>query len=105
MKGTVIIIPADVHKPIEQQEFAAPPTLEFLQGSVGGYIELVPYFHKYESHSCAAFCNEEGKHRKLTYNTRATVLWHAQTASMGNDDYLVGDVVILYGDEDFMSAL
>ena len=75
---------------VEVEHVTAPP-LRFLQESVGGHIELVPFFTKYKGRNCKAFCNGD---RKLPVNDYAT-----KAAGM----VLVGDVIILVGDDDFLS--
>lgn len=42
-----------------------PNTLEAMQAEVGGYIEVVPV-----DRSCAIICNEEGRLKGMTYNTK-----------------------------------
>lgn len=42
-------------------EFESDPGLEKLQEAVGGYIERVPYFHKYKGRPCDVIVDEEGK--------------------------------------------
>ena len=110
MKGTVIKITS--RGEISKEEITSPPSLKFLQSSVGGFIESVPFFGKVvlgedQSLRCRAFCNEEGKIRGLPYNEKATHLWYE---SMGETyesypDILVGDVVIICGDEELLDQL
>jgi hypothetical protein len=82
----------------------APPELEQLQGNVGGFIELIPAFNAFEGKPCVAFCNEEGKLRGLQPNSKATVMWEFINGKSPRD-CLVGPVVILTGDKEFMEAL
>jgi hypothetical protein len=79
-----------------------PLTLEFMQTCVGGPIEVVPHFTTYMSSRCVAFCNEEGKLRDLPVNKEATMLWRQQ---FNNPDILVGNILIVTGDEEFMESL
>lgn len=96
-----------------QEELSTPPSLEFLQKMVDGYIEVVPYFDTIvvdgTLHQCVAYCNEEGKLNGLSVNGRATVFWadavERKFKSRRLNDVLVGDVVILFGDDEFMSEL
>jgi hypothetical protein len=76
------------------------PSLTELQTAVGGYIETIPIFTEYAGNPCVAFCNEEGKLMNMPMNKRANDLWGIST-----DDKLVGDVVIITGDEAFLAAL
>jgi Domain of unknown function (DUF3846) len=50
-----------------------------LKTAVGGWIETLPYFNKFEvdgkQKSCVAYCNEEGKLTGLPYNAPARALW------------------------------
>lgn len=73
------------------------PALDALQKAVGGYIETVPLFTRYEGRPCAAYCNEDGKVNGLPANKAATALWAAQPQTKGQPlgDFLVGDVVIV----------
>ena len=79
------------------------PPLDVLQKGVGGYIETVPFFNKYEGKQCKAFCNEEGKLHNLPLNEHATALWVEQVGSVS--DVLMGDVVILSGTPLFMRQI
>lgn len=91
--------------------FVSPPTLDFLQAAVGGLIEAVPAFNTIEQGGqvapCVAFCNEEGKLEGQTLNVPATALWLAAQRRDGVsiDDVLLGQVVILTGDDEFMESL
>jgi hypothetical protein len=102
VRGVLTIIPVG-NGAVSSKELAAPPALKDLQGGVGGDIEIVPYFTRYEGKPCVAFCNEHGKlHLGLPVNRRATILWHGQRAI---NDYLVGPVVIVTGDKQLMREL
>lgn len=114
MKGYMEII--SPNGSIHTTKLDAPPTLEQLHDGVGGYIELVPMFdtivHGGEVHECIAYCNEEGKLHGLPVNHHATKLWdsalrrrHPGAEERRREhDYLVGSIVILYGDKAFMDA-
>ena len=79
-----------------------PPPYEVLKELIDGYIELVPGFNKFQDEHCIAYCNEEGKLLGLQRNDMATKLWLQQHSTK---DYFRGNVIILYGDDDFMEAL
>jgi hypothetical protein len=87
------------------------PSLDFLQQAVGGDIEVVPYFGTIEHGGkvvrCAVFCNEHGKMNRLPVNRPVTSLWQAAQQRSGVEiaDRLVGRVVVLTGDDEFMEAL
>lgn len=100
MKGQLTVIKTD--GTITVTELSAAPALEILQKSVGGWLETVPYFAKYEGKPCVAFCNEEGKIRELPFNSVASDLWWSQFPT---SDALFGDIVILRGDKKFLGAL
>ena len=102
MKGKFIIIRASGK--IEATEITEQPGLAALQVAVGGYLETVPAFDKYDGQDCVAFCNEEGKLRKLPFNSKATLLWDEATGG-AFDDILVGDVVIITGDDELLEAM
>ena len=104
MKGTMTIISPNGTQ--HKTEHTKPVALDVLQQSVGGYIEIVPHFTKYNNKPCVAFCNEEGKLEQLPYNHVATTAWMVAADARGiGGDELVGPVVILQGDDEFMEAL
>ena len=102
-------------------EHAVPPGLDALQKAVGGYIETVPLFetfsmHGSEPHRCVAFCNEDGKANNLLVNKAATRAWDRAMIHGGHQplidpktgrcqDILVGDIVVLIGDAEFLGAI
>jgi hypothetical protein len=102
MRGKLTIIP--VEGEITTREITEAPDYRELQSLVGGYIEAVPAWYAYKGEPCAVFCNEEGKLEGLATNVRATFAWYA---AAGGDlgDVLVGDVVIIQGDDELMRAL
>ena len=104
MKGVLTIIPAS--GAVSSKKLAAPPALEDLQGGVGGYIELVPGFNHWQGERCVAFCDEDGKRKKLPYNMRATKRWYDQMQGpFIRKDVLVGPIVIVTGDRELMEEL
>lgn len=102
MKGIKTIIKADGSLVTEGK--LEPVKLEELQAAVGGFIETVPNFETYLGKKAIAFCNEEGKIDGLPINEQATRFWR-YAAPAGFADVLVGDVVILTGDDEFMEAV
>jgi hypothetical protein len=104
MKGRLTIIPAGTGA-VSSKELAAAPRLEDLPGGVGGDIELVPGFIRYQGEPCAAFCDEDGKGKRMPVNQRATALWHAMLAPLKVNDYLVGPIVIVTGDRELLEEL
>lgn len=105
MKGTATIIKVD--GTIEMHDYDGKvPDFKVLQGFVGGYIEMIPRFSTYQGKNCVAFCNEEGKLDGLEFNSAATQAWfQAMNVVSGGGDFLVGNVVVLTGDKEFMRAL
>jgi uncharacterized protein DUF3846 len=84
--NTLVIIQPDGTETRETYE-GNEPELKQLQRAVGGLIELVQV--EFEGTNRVAFINEEGKHKRLEHNRRATEMW-------GYDhDVLVGPIVIL----------
>ena len=87
------------------------PSLDFLRTAVDGDLELVPLFETILQGDklvrCAAFCNEHGKNNGLPYNHPAQVLWKAAQAreAVEVDDYLVGKIIVITGDEELMESL
>jgi hypothetical protein len=112
MPGTMLIIHPDATAPIQEVTCSAAPSGEALQKHVDGHIELVPYFttitHAGRRHACAAFCSENGKLHGRPHNERANDLWDKALAHRGigrSGDYLVGTIVVVYGDSGFMRKL
>jgi hypothetical protein len=95
-------------------------TLEQLKAAIGGgYLEAIPRFNsiEYEGEvrACIAFCDEDGKRKSLPTNNRATLAWEVALRRTGHPglldvrgravDWLVGDIAIVFGDDEFMEAL
>lgn len=68
-------------------------TLEELQKLVGGYVERIAM-----PDGQAMYVNDEGKLNDLPYNTKATM--KLKTHGLIQDDYIVGDAVVLSYDEE-----
>jgi hypothetical protein len=119
MKGTMLVIPPDGRLTVT--EFTGPIDLPSLSKAVGGYIEVVPHFdsfmHAGALRRCVAFCDEDGKRKELPLNGWACVAWDAAlrrhpefegfdlSKRPSSTDYLVGPVVVLYGDDEWMAEL
>jgi len=103
MRGTITIIQPD--GTISQKDIDSIPDVSEFQAAVGGYIETVPYFEKYNGKRCVAFCHEEGKLEGLPTNRHAMAAWEAALGRPIAEDYLVGPICIISGDEDFLSQL
>lgn len=106
MKGAVLAINADGTTDLTRLD--DPVVLPHLRRIVGGHIEGVPMFDSVpvggRVRRCVAFCNEEGKLKGLPVNIAATRLWwHAVGRDPG--DMLVGNVAVVWGDEEFMGEL
>ena len=88
-----------------------PLTLRQANRIVGGSIEIVPQWTTHlhndgQLYDAIALCNEDGKGLELPVNRLATARW-AQAikmplAELVKHDVLVGNVVLLYGDLEFM---
>lgn len=85
MKKLLTIIPAAAGESISTIECEAKGLLARLQSLVGGYVEIVPAFSKYNERRALAYANEDGIARGLPLNARATVLWMEQ---------LIGQVLV-----------
>lgn len=101
MEGYLLIMKADGGR--ELRSLTAPPPLEELQNLVGGYIEHVQHFDKYNDNPCVVYCNEDGRMLNLMPNDQATRAWYKGRWAGG--PMLCGDVVILQGDSEFMASL
>lgn len=71
-------------------------SLPLLQKWVGGWIECVPHFTKYNGDECVAVCDEEGKLKHYPVNQLASQEWYKQIGVSGGD-FLVGPIVVLTG--------
>ena len=67
------------------------PTLEKLQGMVGGFIEVIPMGDR------QLIVNEEGKPFGLKVNPEAT-RWAQREGAISVDDWIAGNAVILEGE-------
>lgn len=95
-KLVTIIHPGDVPDTVTTE---ADPDLKRLQGIVGGYIQLLPGFNKYNGRKVIwAYCNEEGRLEELPFNQKASQAW-ARCFRIGTVDYdramLFGEIVII----------
>tara|TARA_R110000824_G_scaffold42116_6_gene124468 strand:+ start:6562 stop:6807 length:246 start_codon:yes stop_codon:yes gene_type:complete len=70
------------------EQMGKNPPLEELQKAVGGYIEGVT-----TANGGRFYCNEEGKLMGLPHNPAANSM-------IDFDDYIVGDVVVMEGEEE-----
>lgn len=102
MKRLVAIHPEGT---ITEEIITKVPTLEDLQKIVGGYIEVVPYFNRYDDKMCVAFCNEEGKLKQLPVNMPAQALWMQAVEGRPLNDMLVGSIAIVVGPLDFLEEI
>lgn len=89
---------------VEEKEWDKMIPLEDLRSAVGGSIETVPYWVRHKNKPCVAFCNEEGKLHGLKYNAIADTFW-ALERSAHVYDHLVGDIIVICGDREFMRNL
>lgn len=106
MKGKLTVI--DASGVILEVEYTKTPPLHAFQNAVGGLTEIIPRFEQYNEQECVAFRNEAGKLRGLPVNKEATVAWRCSQIRKGLkpiDDWLVGPVCIVQGDEEFMKSL
>lgn len=90
---------------IDVTVIAELPSLEDLSKVVGGYIELVPYFFRYNDLPCVAFCNEYGKQNKLEPNPTATLMWMKACRQPALNDHLVGSVAIVTGPTTWLAKM
>jgi hypothetical protein len=111
MQGHLLVFsPESPIVPIARLVIQQPPTLEELQKYVGGWIEQVPGLTKIRIkggmlHECVAFCNEEGKLLRLPANPLAQQIWENCFPQIRGHDHLVGNVIIVFGDDKFMAAM
>lgn len=115
MIGKAIIIPpgdAPWSEKVLTQRGDHRDTQRILREAVGGDLEIVPGFNRFRGLPCWALCDEHGKLEGLPVNMIATELWDQAVDGQLYDgsrrkylDYLVGPVVVIIGDEEFMAEL
>ena len=100
MIGQAIVIRADASAPqklsfdrMDERSFAA-----WLNQCVGGYFETVGGVERALGLRAVAFANEDGMRLELPPNVLATSMLHQH-------QMLLGTIVIVYGDDEFMDAL
>ncbi|MBA4033099.1 MAG: hypothetical protein C0480_00625 [Bradyrhizobium sp.] len=74
------------------------PTLDFIQQAVGGSIEMVPHFIKYEGRPVTVvYANEEARRMTLKFNTLGTQAWLLclHGGLKGYRPQLFGDILIV----------
>jgi hypothetical protein len=97
---------------------ASPPEVEDIRTILSGPLQLVPNFNNVlygdKTQTCIAYVNENGKLTNAAFNQAATAEWeralNRQSQSLRRNDgvivdYLVGPVVVLFGDDEFMKEL
>lgn len=104
---TMVVVRPSGHVTEEQ---VAVNNLAAFQRAVGGYIEVVPSCDLFDYDNairpCIALCDEEGKLKGKPVNEHATRMWNRALEHRGvthNPDFLVGDVVFLFGPPEVMA--
>lgn len=119
MKGLMLTFLPYQSKPVVRELTAEPPLHEIKAGIGGGYLEAVPGFTSIiidgKRWDCIAYCDEDGKHKNLETNNWATIQWEVALRNSGHPglldpfgrvvDWLVGPVVVLAGDQQFMRSM
>lgn len=107
MKGQMYVIkPTGDERDIEVIDCEKPPGLAALQEAVGGYIEFIPWMNQFVTKDgpkpCVTYCNEEGRIVGLPVNRIANEM----SIDPSTQVYpLLGTIVILTGDDEFMADL
>lgn len=118
MNGVMLIYKPEV-RDAEIQPLHEPPELDVLNKILDGPIEYISGFNSIaygrELKECIAYVNETGKIRepRLKLNAAATLAWEDALNRNGKTlqgtsallDHLVGNVIVLFGDKEFMQAL
>lgn len=113
MKGTLLVSSPNVRVLDELPLDHCPDNHELQRHLGGGWLEQVPGFNtvatRGQLHRCIAFSDEDGKMKGLPRNHYATVLWKLAWKRTKPDlelpSFLVGPVLIIYGDDELMSNL
>lgn len=100
--GTMFWVTADGQ--LNSEIVDKPPTLERMQEIVGGWLELVPGFSRFQDERAVAYCDEEGRLKHLPVNALASEAWW-QSCPAQRGQTLRGTVLILHGNEAFMRLL
>lgn len=120
MQGTMLVMQPNGE--VKVTKLDRVPELEDLKAGIGGgYLEKVPGFNVYVDmagapHRAVMLCDEDGKRKHLPLNPPATRSWQQSLKMQGHPglieaktgrvvDFIVGPVVILYGDRKFMESL
>lgn len=111
MRGTAFIIRTNMLdlSGVERLDMTGPPTLEEWQAVCEGYIQIVPGLSRCRpligsSDRCIALCNEDGIRLQLPLNPLATALWHGSAPEF-SAERLVGNIMLLTGDAEFMASI
>jgi len=111
MKGTLYIYRTTRMQP-EIKEYSSQLPENEINSLIGcENFEVISRFSRYRpSRSqnylpCFAFCDEDGKRKNLLFNSMATALWEIATRNNFPVESLLGTVVIVTGDKEFMDAL
>lgn len=115
MQGTLHIIPANPDATARKVHLDRPITQKEIQDAVGGPIGFISNFDTVNQEGtislCYAFCDEQARHRKRPQNRKATTMWsQALVRRFGAGqaelpEVLLGSVVVITGDSEFMEAL
>jgi len=121
MKGLMLTYRPFQRQPEVVQLTREPPLGDIKARLNDGWLEAVPGFTSIEAvagkppQACVAYCDEEGKLKGLEHNSMATVLWDRALRANGHPglidtrgrvvDHLVGPVVVLTGDDEFMRSM
>jgi hypothetical protein len=104
MKGHLYVIRPDGFvscKPLDH----TPDWREIKAGLDGGFLELVPYWNTFRGERCVAFCDEHGKDKNLRFNHTANAEWQIAVGRRITEDFLVGPIVIICGDDELLKEL
>ena len=89
----------------EIRDIGDDDTLHAVQWAIGGYAQPIPGWTALKVNGKIekgiAFCDEEGKIKGRGINVKATKIWYHKLKTRGQSttDFLVGDVVFLFGKE------
>jgi len=78
------------------------PKLAQLQEAVGGYIQEIPHFTRFEHNGVSytrgvAYCNEHGRRKELPFNEAASKAWKVclGNAPLWYEPHILGTVVFV----------
>lgn len=110
MKGTIAGIDCMTGQ-ILTMDTTDPNVIDYVEQIVKGSAEVIDGFDRFMPpwlrgyQKCIAFRNNAGKERGLKVNAIANAHWLAALKGKPPHDVLVGNIAIVYGDDEFLEGV